>query len=88
MKDEISKKSYNRLLKDISLVYDTLRVIASRVAADHPHLQTRFLKWGRFETASALEITRIKADLPPEKGGPSTIASVRILHSGEGQVTL
>ena len=69
-------------------VSDTLQIVASHVRLHFSHLQTRFLKWGRREESSALDITRSKSDLPPEKGGPSTIASVRILHSGEGQVVI
>ena len=52
------------------------------------HLQTSFLKWGQREESSALDIRRSKSDLLPEKEGPSTIASVRILRSGEGQVVI
>ncbi len=37
-----SSSTSSQTTPEIPLVYDTLKVIASRVAADHPRLQTRF----------------------------------------------
>jgi hypothetical protein len=36
-------------------------------------LFVRTFYWGRFDEYSALEVSRKKADIPPEKGGPTVV---------------
>ena len=43
-----------------------------------PSLQCRLLQWGQYCEKKALEVSRIKADVPPEKGGPMSMASLII----------
>ena len=50
------------------------------IVNDFPSLQCRQLQYGQYGLQKALEITRIKADLPPEKGGPMSVASLTILQ--------
>jgi hypothetical protein len=43
-----------------------------------PSLQCQLLQWGPYSERNAIEISRIKADLPPERGGPMSVATITI----------
>ena len=47
-----------------------------------PVLQVRSLVWGYFDQHHAIEISRIKADIPPQRGGPATVTVVRVTDAG------
>ena len=68
----------------VPVIHQTLTTVANRVSTDFPHLQTRCTRWGRFQESCALEISRIKADVPPVTGGPMTVATVHVFDTGEG----
>lgn len=72
-KDTKSTQTYLRKPIDINA---KLQVILGHVN-HYPSLQVRLLQWGAHKE-TALEITRIKADLPPQKGGPLSLASLSI----------
>ena len=57
---------------------ESLTSVVRLVHQQYPSLQCRVLKWGAYDEYKALEISRIKADIPPEKGGPLVLASVKI----------
>jgi hypothetical protein len=40
------------------------------------------LIWGKYNEGKAVEVTRIKSDIPLEKGGPLTVAKIVIVDSG------
>jgi hypothetical protein len=45
-----------------------------------PSLQCRVLQYGQYGEQKAIEISRLKADLPPERGGPMSMAHITITH--------
>ena len=54
----------------------TLSIILSHVRESYVFLQCRILTWGPFNHSKALEITRNRADISPENGGPTTVAAI------------
>ena len=61
-------------------VNDNLNALLDRVKKQYPHLQCRVLSYGDCGKWKSLEITRMKADVPFEKGGPLTLASVTVFE--------
>lgn len=52
------------------------------VQIHYPWLQCRLLVWGKYQKQKALEMSRLKADILPDKGGPSTAAKVVMTDNG------
>ena len=52
----------------------TLSIISSHIRESYVFPQCRILTWGPFNHSKALEITRNRADISPENGGPTTVA--------------
>ena len=65
-----------------------LNVILGQIHLQYPSLQCRILRWGKYQQKKALEITRIKADLPPEKRGPLTLAAITILDDLSARIVV
>ena len=54
--------------------------------ANSKSIQIRKLFWGQYNEGQCLEITpRLKTDIPPEKGGPTTVISIHIYDDGIGE---
>ena len=54
--------------------------------ANSKSIQIRKLFWGQYNEGQCLEITpRLKTDIPPEKGGPTTVISIPIYDDGIGE---
>ena len=46
----------------------------------------RFVVLGQFDQHHAIEISRIKADIPPQRGGPETLTVVRVTDAGQADL--
>ena len=46
----------------------------------------RSLVWGQFDQHHAIEISRIKADIPPQRGGPATVTVLRVTDAGQADL--
>ena len=46
----------------------------------------RSLVWGQFDQHHAIEISRIRADVPPQRGGPATVTVVRVTDTGQADL--
>ena len=55
-----------------------------KIQVDYPWLQCCVLAWSKHQEKKALEVTRLKSDFPPDKGGPATLAKVVICYTGYG----
>ena len=69
-------------LRKVHIINPGLCKIAAYVSVNFPVLQVRSLVWGYFDQLHANEISRIKADIPPQRGGPATVTVVRVTDAG------
>ena len=81
MEDNLNSRSHAHTQTESSLK-DCLIRVENLILANSKSVQTRKLFWGQYNEGQCLEITRLKADIPPEKGGPSTVISIRIYNDG------
>ena len=59
-------------------ISDNQFLILGHIQHNYPSLQCRIVEWGRCFQQRAVEIVRMHSDLPPEKGGPMTLANIVI----------
>ena len=69
-------------LRKVHIINPGLCKIAAHVNINFPVLQVRSLVWGLYDQHHAIEVSRIKADIPPKRGGPATVTVVRVTDSG------
>ena len=60
--------------------------VENLILANSKSIQIRKLFWGQYNEGQCLEITRLKTDIPPEKGSPTTVISIRIYDDGIGEL--
>ena len=65
-------------LRKVHIINPGLCKIAAFVSVDFPVLQVHSLVWGQFDQHHAIEISRIKADIPPQRAGPATLTVIRV----------
>ncbi len=63
-------------------INENLKSLENTFYISYKGLQTRHLYWGANREGQCLEISRVKADIPPEKGGPMTVTYIRIYDTG------
>ena len=73
-------------LRKVHIINPVLCKIAAYVSVNFPVLQVRSLVWGQFAQHHAIEISRIKADIPPQRGGPATVTVVRVTDAEQADL--
>lgn len=68
-----------------TVVHHTLNQISSHIFKHYPWLQCRLLTWGQHKENSAIEVTRVKVDILPDRGGPTTVAKVVLFNTGSAE---
>ena len=59
-----------------------LQKVLTTVQVSFPWLQCRLLMWDQHNHQKVIEVTRLKSDISPDKGGPSTVAKVLFFNDG------
>lgn len=70
-----------------TLLRENLKSVETLIYLSYNGVQIRHLIWGK-NASQALEISRKKADIPPERGGPSTVCFVRVHENGVGELVI
>jgi hypothetical protein len=73
-------------LKKAVLVHTNLNNIIVKIYQDFPHLQTRVFTYGPQNSTQSIEISRVKADIPQERGGPLCVTFIRVLDTGKAEL--
>ena len=73
-------------LRKVHIINPGLCKIAAYGSVNFPVLQVHSLVWGQFDQHHAIEISRIKADIPPQHGGPATVTVVRVTDAGQADL--
>ena len=60
----------------------------SKIQVSYPWLQCRLLVWGKYQEKKALEVTRMRCDVLPSRGGPSTVAKILISDTGHSEFSV
>lgn len=80
-KEENATTQTDRVINPLVLPH-VLHGIVCFINTHYPELQCRSLRWGITNECHALETTRLRADIPPSKGGPFSAAKLVILNDG------
>ena len=75
--DQTSQSTQTFSLHTSLLLCPKLQDIKGYIDNYH-HLQSGVLRWGACGELCSLDVTRIKSDLPPNKGGPAALAHIII----------
>ena len=68
-----------------SLLNENLKSLESCIYLSCTSVQVKKLFWGQHNQCQSLEVTRTKADITPERGGPSNVVAIRISDVGIGE---
>jgi hypothetical protein len=78
----VSRECQTEGLRKAIVLDPKLHALISKINYQYPSLQCRVLQYGKYGEEKAVEISRIKADLPPQRNGPMSVTCLTVLPDG------